>query len=268
MTQHRHGSATRWGPLFGARAATWAQTWEGPRGWGTPVYRHVLERARVRPGTTVLDCGCGAGRFVRLAADRGATVAGIDASGDLVEIAVTRCPEADLRVGDVKQLPWPDDSFDVVTGFSSFQFADDHVRALAEARRVSRREIWVVIPTRLAESGIPRVFAPLMALLAPEALPSLQTSGMYALSGPGKLEDILAAARLSPLLDDTLEATAVFSDAAAAVDAFLSAGATGLAVSHSGQSAVEEALHDALSPFIAANGEVTLPGWFRVVQAG
>jgi hypothetical protein len=126
----------------------------------------------------------------------------------------------------------------------------------------------VVIPTRLAESGIPRVFAALMALFAPQVLPSLQSSGMYALSGPGKLEDALAAARLSTLLDETLEATAVFPDAAAAVDAFLSAGATGLAVSHSGQPAVEEAVHDALSPFIAANGEVRLPGWFRVVQAG
>jgi SAM-dependent methyltransferase len=232
------------------------------------VYAHVLDRAPVRPGTTVLDCGCGAGRFVRLAADRGAKVAGIDASGDLVEIAVTRCPQADLRVGDVEELPWPDESFDVVAGFSSFQFADDHVQALAEARRVSRGRIWVVIPTRLAESGIPRVFAALMALFAPQMPPSLQRSGMYALSGSGKLEDVLAAARLSPLVDDTLEASAVFPDAAAAVDAFLSAGATGLAVSHSGQSAVEEAVYDALSPFIAANGEVTLPGWFRVVQAG
>jgi SAM-dependent methyltransferase len=268
MTQHRHGSATRWGPLFGARAAAWAQTWEGPRGWGTPVYGHVLDRAGIRSGTTVLDCGCGAGRFVGLAAERGATVAGIEASGGLVEIAITRCPQADLRVGDLEELPWPDGSFDVVTGFSSFQFADDHVRALAEARRVSGRGIWVVIPTRLAESGIPRVFAALMALFAPGVLPSLQKSGMYALSGPGKLEEVLAAARLSPLLDDTVEATAVFPDAAGAVDAFLSAGATGLAVSHSGQPAVEEAVYDALSPFIAANGEVTLPGWFRIVQAG
>ena len=33
-------------------------------------------------------------------------------------------------------LPWPDGSFDVVTGFNAFQFADDRARALAEARRV------------------------------------------------------------------------------------------------------------------------------------
>ena len=74
------GSGTWWGPLFGAHAATWAETWEGPEGWGTPVYMHVLDRAQVGPGTTLLDCGCGAGRFVRLAAERGASPAGIDAA--------------------------------------------------------------------------------------------------------------------------------------------------------------------------------------------
>ena len=60
------------GPLFGGRARDWAETWEGPRGWGTPVYEHVLDPS--------LHCGCGAGRFARMPADRGASVAGIDAA--------------------------------------------------------------------------------------------------------------------------------------------------------------------------------------------
>jgi ubiquinone/menaquinone biosynthesis C-methylase UbiE len=268
MEQHGTGSGTRWGPLFGARASTWADTWEGPQGWGTPVYAHVLDRARIRPGTSVLDCGCGAGRFVRLAADRGADVAGIDASGDLVDIAAKRSPRADLRVGDFQALPWPDGSFDMVTGFSTFQFADDHAAALAEARRVCLGQVWVVVPTRLADSGIPHVFAALSTLFPPEALPSLKRSGMYALSAPGELEKVLATARMSARTDETIEATTAFPDAAAAVGAFLSAGATALAVRHSGQAAVERALFDALHPLTEDSGRVTLPGWFRVVQAG
>jgi hypothetical protein len=59
----------------------------------------------------------------------------------------------------------------------------------------------------------------------------------------------------------------VFADAAAAVEAFLSAGATALAVQHSGQSAVATALYDALTQFTSEGGHITLPGWFRVVQA-
>jgi ubiquinone/menaquinone biosynthesis C-methylase UbiE len=58
-------------------------------------------------------------------------------------------------------LSWPDDSFDAVTGFSAFQFADDKVRALTEARRVSRGPVAVVIPSCVSESGIALVFKPL-----------------------------------------------------------------------------------------------------------
>jgi hypothetical protein len=59
----------------------------------------------------------------------------------------------------------------------------------------------------------------------------------------------------------------VFADTAAAVEAFLSAGATALAVQHSGQSAVATALYDALTAFSGEGDQVSLPGWFRVVQA-
>jgi SAM-dependent methyltransferase len=265
--KHGEGSGTWWGPLFGAHAATWAETWESPEGWGAPVYTHVLHQAQVGPGTTLLDCGCGAGRFVRLAAQRGASAAGIDASRELVEIAAKQNPEADLRVGDLKALPWPDDAFDIVTGFSSFQFADDHVAALGEARRVSQGDVWVVIPTRLENSAIPQVFATLMPLLPSEARPILKRSGMYALSAPGALDEMLATAGMIPRSDETIGATTVFADAAAAVEAFLSAGATELAVQYSGQSAVATALYDALTPFSGEGDQVRLPGWFRVVQA-
>jgi SAM-dependent methyltransferase len=268
MGQQGAGSGARWGPLFGARASTWAERWEGPHGWGAPVYEHVLDRARIGPGTTVLDCGCGAGRFLALATQRGATVAGIDASAELAEIATKRTPEADIRVGDFEALPWPAHTFDAVTGFSTFQFADDHAAALTEARRVSRGQVWVAIPARLADSGIPAVFAALATLLPPESLPSLKRSGMYALSAPGTLEETLSRAGMSPRADETIEAPSVFPDTEAAVDAFLSAGATALAIRHSGQPAVEEALHAALTPFTEDHGRVTLPGWFRIVQTG
>ena len=43
------GSAGRWGPLFGARAGDWAETWEGPGGWGGLVYEHVLDRTAIGP---------------------------------------------------------------------------------------------------------------------------------------------------------------------------------------------------------------------------
>jgi SAM-dependent methyltransferase len=261
------GSATRWGPLFGGRACDWAETWEGPRGWGTPVYEHVLDRARIRSGTRVLDCGCGAGRFARMAADRGASVAGIDAAEKLIEIAAERTPDGHFRVGDLEALPWPEDSFDVVTGFSAFQFADNKVRALTEARRVSRGPVAVVIPSRVSESGITAVFKPLFPLFPPEALEGMKQSGMFALSEAGKLEEALAAAGLTVHEDDEIESLIVFDDAAGAVRAFVGAGPTALAIGNSGEEAVAQAVREVLGLFTGTDGWVTLPTWYRVVLA-
>lgn len=265
MPENAGGSAARWGPLFGARAATWAETWEGTDGWGTRVYEHVLARAEIGPDSRVLDCGCGAGRFARMVADRGASVAGIDAAEQLIEIAAERVPEGDFRVGDIESLPWEDGSFDLVVGLSAFQFADDKVRALSEAARVSRGVVAIVIPVRVPESGIASVFKPVFPLFADDALECLKKSGMFALSEPGTLEETLAAAGLIFHGDDELEFPIVLEDATAAERAFLAAGPTQLAIGNSGEPAVTEAIRGALEPFTAGDGRVVLPAWYRVL---
>jgi SAM-dependent methyltransferase len=263
----RSGSAGRWGPLFGAHARDWAETWEGPRGWGTRVYLHVLDRAKIGSGCRVLDCGCGAGRFARMAADRGAPVAGVDAAEELIAIAAERTPDGDFRAGDLEALPWPDDSFDVVTGFSAFQFADDKIRAMSEARRVSRDVVAMVIPARVAESGIAAVFTQLFPLFPREALESMKQSGMFALSEPGKLDDLLAIAGLAADHDDEIECPISFDHSDTAVRAFTGAGPMALAIQNSGEQAIGQAVRDALVPFTSTDGHVTLPAWYRVVFA-
>jgi SAM-dependent methyltransferase len=126
--------ATMWSP----GAGDWAEVMEGPSGWGIPVYTRILELVPVDETTRLLDVGCGAGRFCRLARDRGAQVAGLDATRELVAIAAERTPEGEFELGDMEDLPWPDDTFAVVTGFNSFFLANDMVGALREARRVAR----------------------------------------------------------------------------------------------------------------------------------
>jgi SAM-dependent methyltransferase len=98
----------------------------------------VADRTRIGAGTAVLDVGCGGGGFCKLAAARGAAVHGLDADADEVERARRRVPGGEFRVGLMEDLPWPDASFDVVTGFNAFQYALDVDFALAEARRVAR----------------------------------------------------------------------------------------------------------------------------------
>jgi hypothetical protein len=119
----------------------------------------------------------------------------------------------------------------------------------------------------LADSGIPQAFASLIDLFPAEVPASLKNSGMYALSAPERLEAVLDATGFRARTDDIVESTVVFPKVETAVRAFLSAGATALAVQHSGRRAVEQALTEALRPLTDDLGTVTLPGWFRIVEA-
>jgi SAM-dependent methyltransferase len=100
-------------------------------------YVAVHHRLGVDSGQLLLDVACGAGLALELARARGAACAGIDASPRLVEVARARNRNADVRVGDMHDLPWPDDRFDVVTSF---------------------RGVWGTTPDAVAE--IHRVLAP------------------------------------------------------------------------------------------------------------
>jgi ubiquinone/menaquinone biosynthesis C-methylase UbiE len=55
----------------------------------------------------------------------------------MVAIARERVPGADVRVGAMEALAWPDERFDVVTAINALQFAADVGGALAEAARVT-----------------------------------------------------------------------------------------------------------------------------------
>ena len=79
---------------------------------------------------------CGSGMAAVELRRRGATVAGLDASTALIDVASERTPGGDFRVGDISDLPWGDDEFDVVTSFNGIWGLE---RPLAgQVRRVLR----------------------------------------------------------------------------------------------------------------------------------
>jgi SAM-dependent methyltransferase len=80
-------------------------------------YLTVHQRLGVDAGDRLLDVACGSGLAIELARIRGATCCGIDASPRLVAVARDRNPDSDIRVGDMRALPWDAQSFDVVTSF-------------------------------------------------------------------------------------------------------------------------------------------------------
>jgi len=121
------------GEAWGERAADWACLAEP---YARRANDALFDRGGVGPGTRLLDIACGYGYAASVAAGRGATVAGLDASEALIAIAQARTPDADFRVGDMFELPFEDDRFDVATSFNGiWKGCEDTLR---EARRVVR----------------------------------------------------------------------------------------------------------------------------------
>lgn len=93
-------------------------------------------------GRSVLEIGCGEGRWLSFFENFGAAptdVAGIDLDASRVDLCRRRHPEADIRLGDATELPWPDARFDVVfqsTVFTSILDVDVRRAVAAEMMRV------------------------------------------------------------------------------------------------------------------------------------
>jgi len=258
------GSATTQGDLWSERARDWADVLEGWNGWGLDAYRNILERVTVQRGTKLLDMGCGAGRFSRIAADRGARVAGIDATAAFIEIARERVRGGDFRVGDLEQLPWTDDSFDVVTGFNSFIFAANVGSALREAMRVARPGGSVAItafgrPDRCEST---RVFGSVGQLL-----PAQSEDDGPALHEEGTLESLATQAGLAPADAGYFEVTEEYPDVDTFLRGYLAAGPIVAACRSLGDDAVREALAEGVRPLITASGGVRIEDELRYLIA-
>ncbi|HEY8153465.1 MAG TPA: class I SAM-dependent methyltransferase [Myxococcota bacterium] len=101
----------------------------------------------------VLDCGCGAGEYVRALLARGADAYGVEF--DEAKLAGAAARGADLAerlsVGDLEALAFPDASFDAALLNEVLEHVPDDAAALAEVARVLRPggRLILLSPTRL-----------------------------------------------------------------------------------------------------------------------
>jgi SAM-dependent methyltransferase len=102
----------------------------------------LCEAVDLRAGERVLDVACGNGNAALAAARRFCQVTGVDYVPALLERAVQRAAaeglEATFQEADAEELPFPDDSFDVVLSTCGAMFAPDQERTAAELLRVCR----------------------------------------------------------------------------------------------------------------------------------
>jgi SAM-dependent methyltransferase len=254
------GTAQVQGSLWSVRARDFAEIIEP---FARPLYEAVFQKAQVGTGTRLLDVGCGPGLAAQLASRRGAHVAGLDAAEGSLSIARERTPQGDFRTGEMENLPWADNTFDVVTGFNAFQYAASVLNALQEARRVARPGGRVV----MAVLGRPQdcEIAALMPALGKFLPPPPGAPGPFALSAPGRVEVLLEQAGLAPLGSFEVGCPFEFPDLETAVRGNMATGPAALAIRQAGSEAIQQALIEALAPFRTSEGGYRLRNQLRYV---
>jgi demethylmenaquinone methyltransferase/2-methoxy-6-polyprenyl-1,4-benzoquinol methylase len=105
--------------------------------------RRVAELAAVAPGVRALDLCCGTGDIAFALARRGAETTGLDFSPQMLEVAASRhfkFPSSNLKFmqGDAQQIPFPNNSFDIVTVGYGLRNLASWERGLDEMFRVAQ----------------------------------------------------------------------------------------------------------------------------------
>jgi len=112
------------------------------------VIENVEEELDLSSFETIIDIGCGTGALCSVLNDKGLTVTGLDPAKKMLEIAMNKPENKNVRFiyGDVLEgLPFDDNSFDVaIASYVAHGLeAEERKRMYAEMGRVTNK--WVVI---------------------------------------------------------------------------------------------------------------------------
>ncbi len=240
------------GKAWSHAAADWAYGFEP---YARDAIETVLTTTGVGPDTRVLDVACGAGLAMGRAQRLGATVSGIDAAQGLLEIAARRAPAAELVHGTMFDLPWADDSFDVVLAFNGiWGDCDDAVTEMGRVCKPGGR----IGFTFWGASNRLDLLGYFIALGQSGPGVAEEIVSLAAINDPGEAERVATAAGFTQIERGSTEAIVELTDDDDAWRVLRSPGLALPSLLHSGEELLRERVLEAISPFRAPDGSYRL----------
>jgi len=138
-----------------------------------PMSGHLIRAASIRPGEHVLDVACGTGITTIAAQRAGAKVIGLDLTPELLARAKEEAALADIiediewKQGDAEDIPFPDNSFDIVLSSLGHMFAPRPTVAAQELIRVTKVGGRIAFTSWPPEHAIGRMFATIAKHIPP-----------------------------------------------------------------------------------------------------
>jgi ubiquinone/menaquinone biosynthesis C-methylase UbiE len=257
------GSQLIQGKLWGQQPKNWADIQEGTGKAGYDFFLHTISNAL---DLKLLDVGCGTGYFCKLANDKGFDVTGLDATPEFIDEAKKRVPNGKFMIGEMEELPFTDNLFDIVCGFNSFQYAANTNIAFEEAKRVlAVNGKLVVMIWGNKEDCEASSYLKVVGSLLPPPLPG--AAGPFALSENGLLENMIEKTGFSEIKSSDIESVWDYADTATAMKGLMSAGPVARAIENNTFEKVYDEVAKAIQPYIQSNGHVVYKNKYRMVIA-
>lgn len=249
--------------LWGRQTEDWANIQEKT---GSSGYEYALTQLELNDHMNLLDIGCGSGIFSDFAQSKGISITGIDACENLIKHAKQRKSDANFLVGDMEELPFNNDSFDVVCGFNSFQYAGNIKNAFTEAKRVLKDngKIVVMIWGNKEDCEVASYLKAVGSLLPP---PPPGAGGPFALSENQLLERLLEEAGFQIVDNYDVDSIWEYPDNQIALKGLGSSGPITKVIEHTSSEEVEKTILNAIEPYVRPDGTVVYNNKWRVVTA-
>ncbi|MBD2106313.1 class I SAM-dependent methyltransferase [Nodosilinea sp. FACHB-13] len=120
-----------------ARLAPWYD-----RRWSFYVdatVQETMHRLELNSHERILDLGCGTGTLIQclLRLNPETEIIGLDPSAEMLNVARQKLPKSvELRIGSADNIPFPNESFDLVISTNAFHYFRHPYQAIQEVKRV------------------------------------------------------------------------------------------------------------------------------------
>ncbi|WNI15314.1 class I SAM-dependent methyltransferase [Actinacidiphila sp. ITFR-21] len=173
-------------------------------GYPPRLYDDLAELAGARPGSRVLEVGCGTGQATVPLADRGCRITAVEAGPHMAAVARRKLadfPAVEVVTAAFEDWPLPAEPFDTVLAATAFHWIDPAVRASKAADALRPGGALAVVRTQHVRGGTEEFFIEVQRCYErfdPETPPGLRPPAADDVSNADHAEEVARSGRFGP----------------------------------------------------------------------
>ncbi|WP_433447254.1 class I SAM-dependent methyltransferase [Streptomyces sp. CA-142005] len=172
-------------------------------GYPPELYDDLAELAGARPGSRVLEVGCGTGQATVPLARRGCRITAVEAGPSMAALArrnVAGAGRVEVVTAEFETWPLPDEPFDAVVSATAFHWIDPAVRVAKAADALRPGGALAVVRTQHVRGGTEEFFAEVQRCYErfdPETPPGLRLPAAADVDGSDHAEEVARSGRFA-----------------------------------------------------------------------